>query len=272
MLCVLADARTTGPHDGQATSTRTCLGADAGQPNDRKVAYASRMSPLDRRGDLDFRYVHYLGHMSLYLDDLEDVIHHLKLNATNVRLTAANAYAENGPEDLRGARRDELENVYINSTKPAIEVELTYHCARVGTNDRSRAAQAVVDDVAALLSPQRRRYVASTRTWLIDSAIVLNTCAVVPFVSYHIVTDGYHPGDLFAVSLPILTLSSVISLGIKSRRAGRALINPTTIGEERVRRTTSRRDTKKQIIIGIITTVIGAALPALLAILNLTEG
>ncbi|MEU7797384.1 hypothetical protein AB0B11_28580 [Micromonospora tulbaghiae] len=230
------------------------------------------MSPLDRRGDEHFRYAKNLGHMRLYLDDLDDIVHHLRLSAKRVLVTAGNAYAENGPSDLLSARKSEMRNVRIFSEDPDIEVELRYGRARVGTNARSAAAKKLVDSVALLLSPRRRTYIADTKAWLIDLLVVVQLVTLVPFVVSEVISNGYYPGSLYTVTLALMISVRAIISASRSIRIGRVIVVPQTLADRNTKKRQSRSSSLQQILIVLLGAIVSAALPVILLALNLSGG
>jgi len=91
-----------------------------------------------------------LGLIRLHLDDINDLLVFLRPRAREVVLAAKNAVADEAI-DLRGATKDELENVALRITDPDLTIWLQRKRCEVETTDDSEKAQALVVDIAALL-------------------------------------------------------------------------------------------------------------------------
>lgn len=103
-----------------------------------------------------------LGHVRLYLTDLDAVLHFLRSRCDHVTLSLGPTLADDA-NDLKEARRDELALVAISTSGPELTVWL--HSARAEVATRSHSASGLADDVVTLLAPLRVA-ARGARAWL----------------------------------------------------------------------------------------------------------
>ena len=193
-----------------------------------------------------------LGHVVLYLDDIEDIADLLRSHAANVMISAGNAIAENGAADLAGARRHELHELEIRATQPTVCVRLKYSQACVGTVDRTVAARSLVDKVADLLAERRRPFTADLSEYAKYAALLGAVAIVFPYVLF----SEYRPGHYYIIAASFIWPVVIAQQIVASLRKGRARIIRSWLSDKYERSRGFRRDVAVGIASVVVTTII----------------
>lgn len=187
------------------------------------------MSPLDRSATEEYEYIRRFGHITLYLDDIDDLISHLNGKVKKVELQALNAVATDGAADLISARKAELRDLKIVAYSPGLKVVLTYQEAFASTNSKSPRARDLVDDIASIVAYRRRPYI-FTKGEAYQASLLATFGAS---IGYFLTTTGVVLGLTGYLYVGSALIATLFSQGVQSKKRGRVKIKLKWIKDAR---------------------------------------
>lgn len=204
-----------------------------------------------------FEYCRRIRRAIILLDDIDDIVSHLRANCQNVGIYAGQAQAEDGTDDLLSATLKEMAQVDILSVGPSIEVRLGMLGAYIGTTDKSPRASAIVDEIHSLTSEREHFYgipllvsivvLVMSIYWIIGGEMILSTGA------YSAVT-----GPIFYTAMTLIIAGFIM---YEAHRAGNVII----IRSRRKERLTNRRGIQQQVFLALCAALISALVTAVVA-------
>jgi len=207
-------------------------------------------------------HVERFGFVKLYLDDLDDVLAHLKANTKIVVLRAGDAIAE-VPDDLSSATNGELKSVTIATADPKVSIWLTSRIARAQAEANSVEAQRLAEDVARMLRRRRAWTVIFGNRWLWQFSwpgLFLIFIAVASSIAALFVKPASSTSWIGLVIDGGFGLLMLVLGLIAAGWAGGALVVPLRRADQRA----DRRAVRTQWGIGIVTAIVGAVIGSLI--------
>lgn len=217
------------------------------------------MSPLDRSATEEYKYVRRFGHIALYLDDIDDLLFHLKGKVKKVELQALNAIATDGAADLISARRNEIRDLNIVTYSPGLKIALNQREAFASTNSRSPRARALVDEIASILEYRRRRYIFTRKEISMTVLFVIFGASI----AYSLTTTGIVFGLSAYLYMGGAGAVTLISQAIQSRKRGRVRVKLKWLKDGR-----DPDGFKNRMVFAIASAVVAALIAAILPLVS----
>lgn len=203
-----------------------------------------------------FSYVKYTGFLTLYLDDVQDVLDYITTSGGTPSLSAAHASAD-AAIDLQECSAKELRDVSIRVPEPQVDVFIGRDTSAVRTVQDDPVAIGMVDGINALLRERRTMFRGTVgMLWRRGWFFVVVTIAALLF--FGVVFLIGKPAPLVAWTVPAYSATLLIFVWFGFRRAAGAKVIPE-------RRADSRRlgsATRAALVAGITTGIVGAVIGA----------
>lgn len=204
-----------------------------------------------------FEYCRRIRRAIILLDDIDDIVAHLRANCQNVGIYAGQAEAEDGTDDLLSATRMEMAQVYIFSVGPSIEVHLGMVGAYIGTSDRSPKASEIVDEIQSLTAEREHFY-----------GVPLLVSIVVAVMSAYWIICGkllLRAGAFSAVTGPLFYTAMILMVAGFIMYAAHRVGNVIIVRSRRKERLINRRGIRQQVFLALCAALISAFATAVVA-------
>lgn len=206
-----------------------------------------------------YRHDERLGFASLYLDDLDALLRHLRGQCERVTLYAGRATADHA-EDLLSATPREWETVWIETSQPDLHIALQPNMARLVSFEASESARDIVSTVSTILRDH------SSPAWIAMSVANGSVVLVATFIglAFIVPTSFASTPELWNIILTVaigvaLIVAAAIFTGIR-------LVRVIRNGGVWLRKTTRTAATRGKVPIAVaIISAVGAAVAGALA-------